>query len=96
MIGAPSLAGNAALRSGAFYASAGVTIESVVCDEAVLTVSAPDAEAIAVDDLALSFLNDLDRVVRPSVNGGTGAGTLFTAKESLYLVVTDHAVRVSL
>ena len=37
-----------ALRRGAFYASTGVTIESIECSGSVLTIVAPDAEAIAI------------------------------------------------
>lgn len=37
-----------ALAVGAFYASTGVTIESITCDGAKLEVFAPDAEAIAI------------------------------------------------
>lgn len=37
-----------AIRDGAFYASTGVTIESIECDGATLRVRAPDAEAIAI------------------------------------------------
>jgi len=38
----------AALRSGAFYGSTGVTIDAIECDGSTLTVRAADAEAIAV------------------------------------------------
>ncbi len=38
----------AALRGGACYASTGVAIESISCEGSVLSVAAPDAEAIAV------------------------------------------------
>lgn len=37
-----------ALRRGAFYASTGVTIESIACEGPTVTLVAPDAEAIAV------------------------------------------------
>ena len=63
--------------------------------DALLDLLAQDPQTVAVDQLAVALLDDLDRPVRAGVYCGAHAGAAFAAKKGFDLIVVDDAVYLS-